>query len=97
MDGDIWDFRVWYWDIWDLKFRIWIFQSKIIFLLKIFKEKLEKLLKGLEDAKSKVDPVDAAQILQKYFGSDFPVPPKSTIGKKSVAAAVIPSSESASV
>lgn len=74
-----------------------LFEKMTFSQMKIFKEKLENLLKGLEDAKSKVDPVDAAQILQKYFGSDFPIPPKSTTGKKSVAVAVIPSSESASV
>lgn len=74
-----------------------LFEKMTFSQMKIFKEKLESLLKGLEEAKTKVDPVDAAQILQKYFGSDFPVPPKSTTGKKSVAAAVIPSSESASV
>ena len=61
-----------------------------------FKEKLEFLLEGLEAAKEKVDPVDAAEILQKHLGSDFPVPTRPTTGKKSVATAVVPSSESAS-
>ncbi|AVQ99803.1 hypothetical protein OBCHQ24_12555 [Oceanobacillus iheyensis] len=63
--------------------------------METFKEKLEKLLGALEDAKSKSDPTDAAEILQKQFGSDFPVPPRPTTGKKSAARAVIPSSESA--
>lgn len=64
--------------------------------MKSFKEKLESLLNGLEVAKEKVDPVDAAEILRKHFGSDFPVPPRPATGKKSVATAVVPSSESAS-
>ncbi|MFD5853291.1 nucleotidyltransferase [Cytobacillus pseudoceanisediminis] len=63
--------------------------------MKSFKEKLEVLLDDLEDASAKADPTDAAEILKKQFGDDFPVPPKSTTGKKAAAAAVIPSSESA--
>jgi hypothetical protein len=63
--------------------------------MKTFKEKLESLLASLEDAKSKVDPTDAAEILQNVFGDDFPVPPRPTTGKRSMATAVIPSSESA--
>lgn len=65
--------------------------------MKTFKEKLETLLAALENAKDKTDPTEAAEILRKQFGEDFPVPPKSTTGKKSMAAAVIPSSESAGV
>jgi hypothetical protein len=64
--------------------------------MKTFKEKLEGLLKALEEAKEKTDPTDAAEILKKQFGDDFPVPEKSTTSKKSIAAAVISSSESAS-
>lgn len=73
-----------------------LFERMTFSQMKRFKEKLEVLLEGLEAAKEKVDPVDAAEILQKHFGSDFPVPPRPTTGKKSVAPAVIPSSESAS-
>jgi hypothetical protein len=64
--------------------------------METFKEKLEELLKALEEAKEKTDPTDAAEILKKQFGDDFPVPEKSTTGKKSMASAVISSSESAS-
>ena len=73
-----------------------LFEKMTASQMKQFKEKLECFLEGLESAKEKVDPVDAAEILQKHFGSDFPVPPRPTTGKKSVAPAVIPSSESAS-
>jgi hypothetical protein len=63
--------------------------------MKTFKEMLEVLLITLNDAKLEFDPTDAAEILQKKFGEDFPVPPRPSTGKKSVATAVIPSSESA--
>ncbi|MGF7535123.1 nucleotidyltransferase [Bacillus mexicanus] len=61
-----------------------------------FKEKLETLLKALEEAKEKTDPTDAAQVLKGQFGDDFPVPERPDTAKKSAARAVIPSSESAS-
>jgi hypothetical protein len=64
--------------------------------MKTFKEKLEDLLKSLKEAKEKTDPTEAAEILQKQFGDDFPIPTKSSTGKKAMAAAVITSSESAS-
>lgn len=64
--------------------------------MKTFKEKLEELLMALEEAKEKVDPSEAAEILQKQFGVDFPIPAKSSTGKKAMAPAVITSSESAS-
>jgi hypothetical protein len=64
--------------------------------MKIFKGKLEELLASLEEAKGKTDPTEAAEILQKQFGEDFPIPTKSSTGKKAMAAAVITSSESAS-
>ncbi|MFF0828706.1 nucleotidyltransferase [Brevibacillus sp. NPDC003359] len=63
--------------------------------METFKEKLEEFKTALRDAKSKADPVDAAEILQKQFGTDFPVPPRPTTGKRSMAVATIPSSESA--
>ncbi|MCM3393719.1 nucleotidyltransferase domain-containing protein [Cytobacillus oceanisediminis] len=62
----------------------------------VFKEKLENFLTALNDSKDETDPTDAAKILRKQLGDDFPVPEKSATGKMSVAAAVIPSSESAS-
>jgi hypothetical protein len=64
--------------------------------MKTFKEKLEDLLAALKEAKGKTDPTEAAEILQKQFGEDFPIPTKSSTGKKAIAAAVITSSESAS-
>lgn len=63
--------------------------------MKTFKEKLETLLGCLEEAHAEIDPTDAAEILQKQFGSSFPIPPRPDTGKKSVARAVIPSNESA--
>ncbi|MCD1162216.1 nucleotidyltransferase domain-containing protein [Peribacillus frigoritolerans] len=64
--------------------------------MKTFKEKLEDLLASLEEAKGKTDPTEAAEILQKQFEDDFPIPTKQSTGKKAMAAAVITSSESAS-
>lgn len=46
-----------------------------------FYEKLGKLQDALKEAKSEVDPVKAAEILEKQFGDDFPIPPKPTTGK----------------
>jgi limonene-1,2-epoxide hydrolase len=63
--------------------------------MKTFKDKLQDLFDALQAAKAKEDPVDAAEILQKQFGKDFPVPERPDTGKKSMATAVIPSSESA--
>ncbi|RDU38929.1 nucleotidyltransferase [Neobacillus piezotolerans] len=64
--------------------------------MKTFKEKLEELLAFLEEAKGKTDPTEAAEILQGQFGDDFPIPTKSSTGKKAMAAAVLTTSESAS-
>ncbi|SEO90409.1 hypothetical protein SAMN04488134_11650 [Amphibacillus marinus] len=63
--------------------------------METFKSKLETFLEALEEAKAATDPTDAAELLEKQFGSDFPIPSKSSTGKKAMAAAVIPSSESA--
>ncbi|MBN7743413.1 nucleotidyltransferase [Bacillus velezensis] len=60
-----------------------------------FKERLEVFLKKLQEARDHSDPTDAAEILRTQFGDDFPVPPKSTTGKRAYVAPVIPSSESA--
>lgn len=60
-----------------------------------FKERLAVLLDKLQEARDHSDPTDAAEILRTQFGDDFPVPPKSTTGKRAYAAPVIPSSESA--
>ncbi|MCR8964063.1 nucleotidyltransferase [Brevibacillus halotolerans] len=72
-----------------------LFQKMTNKQMKTFKEKLEDLLDALKDAKVKIDPVDAAEVLQKQLGSDFPVPPRPDTGKRSMHTAVIPSSESA--
>lgn len=47
-----------------------------------FREKLEKLLEALEQAKHDPDPHTAATKLQKLFGDDFPVPEKSDTATK---------------
>ncbi|MGG0888962.1 cyclic GMP-AMP synthase DncV-like nucleotidyltransferase [Cytobacillus horneckiae] len=60
-----------------------------------FKERLGVLLEKLQEARDHSDPTDAAEILRTQFGQDFPVPPRSTTGKRAYAAPVIPSSESA--
>ncbi|MED4284979.1 nucleotidyltransferase [Priestia megaterium] len=60
-----------------------------------FKERLGTLLDKLQEAKDHSDPTDAAEILQTQFGSDFPVPPRSTTGLRASVPPVIPSSESA--
>jgi len=73
-----------------------LFEKMTYKQMETFKEKLETLLEALEEAKAKTDPTDAAEILKKQFGDDFPVPEKSATGKKAMAAAVISSSESAS-
>ena len=61
-----------------------------------FKEKLESFLTALNNAKEETDPTDAAKILKKQLGDDFPVPAKADTGKRSIAPAVLSSSESAS-
>ncbi|MCW3794472.1 nucleotidyltransferase [Paenibacillus sp. LS1] len=63
--------------------------------MKIWKEKLEKLLLVLEEARECVEPSEAAEILKGQFGTDFPVPVKKDTGKRALTPALIPSSESA--
>lgn len=60
-----------------------------------FKEKLESFLLALNNAKDETDPTDAAKILKKQLGDDFPVPAKAETGKRSVVPPVLSSSESA--
>ncbi|MFE5388890.1 MULTISPECIES: nucleotidyltransferase domain-containing protein [Bacillus cereus group] len=60
-----------------------------------FKEKLVVLLEKLKEAREHSDPTDAAEILRTQLGNDFPIPPRSTTGRRAYAAPVIPSSESA--
>lgn len=59
------------------------------------KRRFDKLAKALRDAKEEVDTVKACQILQKVFGSDFPVPEPASTAKKTNAPAIVPSSSSA--
>jgi hypothetical protein len=44
-------------------------------------DKLGSLQNALKEAKSEVDPVKAAELLEKQFGDDFPIPPKPATGK----------------
>lgn len=46
-----------------------------------FYEKLGNLLNALTLARNELDPVVAAETLVKYFGSDFPIPPKPDTGE----------------
>jgi hypothetical protein len=59
------------------------------------KQRFDKLAKALRDAKEEVDPVKACLILQKVFGSDFPVPEPARTAKRTNAPAIVPSSASA--
>ena len=47
-----------------------------------FKTKLNNLLIKLNEALNEADPVEAATILQKEFGSDFRIPTKESTGTK---------------
>lgn len=59
-----------------------------------FQEKLGNLLNAIEEAKQKVDPVEACEILQKQFGDDFKVPSREDTAQKRPPA-IISSSASA--
>jgi len=72
-----------------------LFQKMTSKQMVTFKERLETLLDKLQEAKDQSDPTDAAEILQSQFGSDFPIPPRSTTGLRASVPPVIPSSESA--
>lgn len=63
--------------------------------MKIFKENLQTLLNIMEEARELTEPSEAAELLKGQFGSDFPVPPKNDTGKRAIAPAIIPTSESA--
>ncbi|MFS0873099.1 nucleotidyltransferase [Paenibacillus xylanilyticus] len=62
--------------------------------IKVFKEKLDKLLACLIEARDEVDSADGATILRRQFGDDFPVPSKDP-GQRAAIPAIIPSTESA--
>ncbi|WP_053779505.1 hypothetical protein [Paenibacillus xylanivorans] len=57
--------------------------------IKVLKEKLEKLLACLIEARDEVDSADGATILRKQFGDDFPVPSKDP-GQRAAIPAIIP-------
>ena len=59
-----------------------------------FKDKLLKLLAALEEAVKEADPVEACKKLQKFFGTDFPVPERDDTGEVR-GPAIITSSKSA--
>lgn len=62
--------------------------------METFKGEVENLLKSLDEAANKVDPVEACEVMQKVFGADFPVPPKEATARKH-SPAIISSSSSA--
>ena len=47
-----------------------------------FKEKIDKLVSGLEEVKNETDEVEQCKLLNKIFGDDFPVPEKKNAAKK---------------
>lgn len=61
---------------------------------KTFKQKLETFKSVLEKVHAEPDPHEAAKMLQREFGDDFPVPPKDETGQKREKA-IRPSNESA--
>lgn len=62
-------------------------------------EKYKNKMKALKDAVStafgEIDPAEAAKMLEKEFGSDFPIPDKSDTGEQSKKAGIVSSTESA--
>ena len=59
------------------------------------KVRFATLVAALQEADAEPDPVEACRVLQKVFGSDFPVPPPDDTGKRTRTPAIIPSSSSA--
>ena len=59
------------------------------------KRRFDKLANALREAEEEVDPVKACLILQKVFGSDFPVPEPASTAKSTKSPAIVPSSSSA--
>ena len=57
-----------------------------------YKEKLEELYKALGDAYNEPDPHEAAKILEKVLGPDFPIPEKEDTAKITAAPAITTSS-----
>lgn len=60
-----------------------------------YKKQLKGLKAALKDASEKDDEHDAGEILQKYFGTDFPIPPKKEKPRTTNQPAIAPSIGSA--
>ena len=60
-----------------------------------FKTKLEALSEALKKAEDEADPHEAAKVLERQFGSDFPVPTKEESAKSSSRPAITKSHSSA--
>lgn len=60
-----------------------------------YKRKMNDLENAVSTAFNEIDPIEAAKILEKEFGSDFPIPDKSETGEESKKAGIVSSTESA--
>jgi hypothetical protein len=60
-----------------------------------FENRLKELREALETAYGEIDPFDAAKILQKQFGDDFPIPDPESNARKTSKPAITTSSSSA--
>lgn len=60
------------------------------------KMRYKVMSEALQAARETTDPVEACEILQKIFGSDFPVPEPEDTAKKTSSPAIVPSSSSGS-
>jgi hypothetical protein len=60
-----------------------------------YKNKINALKDAISAAFGEIDPTEAAKMLEKEFGSDFPIPDKSDTGKQSKKAGIVSSTESA--
>ena len=47
-----------------------------------FKNKIDKLIKDLENIKDEADEIEQCKMLNKIFGDDFPVPEKKDVSKR---------------
>jgi hypothetical protein len=60
-----------------------------------YKKKMNDLKNAVSAAFGEIDPAEAAKMLEKEFGSDFPIPDKSDTGEQSKKAGIVSSTESA--
>ena len=58
------------------------------------KVRYKVMSEALKAAREETDPVEACKILQKIFGSDFPVPEPEDTAKKTSSPAIVTSSSS---